>query len=166
MDGDILPEQEMKGKYYNVTSVGNGSLSFEPVKVPSFVLEERRERIRRREMRERVRQNRERAFALSLPGLMLFTLLLCICIVMCYFYINLQSSASIRSNHISSLQKQIADLTIDNDATENRLDVSASLKQIKAEATKQLGMKAAKASQLEYYSVGDTDYMLQYEDIK
>ena len=62
-------------------------------------------------------------------------------------------------------EKEIADLKTDNDTTLKRVNTSINLNEIKEKAIAELGMVYAAPDQVAYYSIEDSDYMTQYEEI-
>ena len=86
------------------------------------------------------------------------------CLV-CAAYVHLQAEITTRMSNISALEKEIADLKTDNDTTLKRVNTSINLNEIKEKAIAELGMVYAAPDQVAYYSIEDSDYMTQYEEI-
>ena len=86
------------------------------------------------------------------------------CLV-CAAYVHLQADITTRMSNISALEKEIADLKTDNDTTLKRVNTSINLNEIKEKAIAELGMVYAAPDQIAYYSIEDSDYMTQYEEI-
>jgi hypothetical protein len=85
---------------------------------------------------------------------------------MAAMYINVQSRMTNRMKTVASLQSQVIDLQADNDARYKALTSSVDLNHIKEVAMDELGMTYPKESQVIYYSIDNSNYMDQYEDIE
>lgn len=158
-------EDEAKGQYCRFVPAGNGKLKLEPVKVPAHVKAERAERIRRRELRQRVEQNRARAQALNRRSVLFLAIAMVICCGVCCVYLNLRSTANSRMGKIVRLQEAVETITSDNDLKEQRLLAKEDLNAIRREAVERFGMHEAGPDRIVYYSVDYQDYMLQYRDV-
>lgn len=129
---------------------------------------ERIEKEREAELRRRkriARRNQERELRMSRSYVMFLTAAVLVFGIFTGTYIKIQSDITARLKTISSLKSQIEDLTADNDETVKRINTMIDLDSIRDKAMNELGMSYAKESQIIYYSVGDDDYMNQYEEI-
>ena len=127
--------------------------------------EERERELEERRRRRIARRNHERALRTSRSYVAFLTMAV---LVFCSFsgiYIQLQSDVTARMNTISRLETRIADLTADNDEAYKRINTSMDLESIRETAMNVLGMSYAKESQIIYYTVGNEDYMNQYNEI-
>ena len=163
---DVLLDDGPKGKYYRFEATAGGSVVLKPVKVPAHVIAERKERIRRKQIERRVRYNRERAASMNVGFVAFMAVAIVICCVVCYFYISLQGEVTTRLRTMATLQREIEQVSIDNDMREKRIGTQENISEIKQEAVETLGMQAVTPDQIIYYSVNDKDYMLQYDDIQ
>lgn len=161
---NLFPEEETKGRYCRLVREEDGSIVFKPVKVPEHVKRERAERIRRRELRQRVEQNRARAQTLNLRLVLFLALVLVVCCFVCYIYLSLRSEVASRLDVLAGLQADIEQAESENDLTEIHLDTGEQLTEIKRKAEKQLGMQRADSRQIVYYSVCPEDYMVQMRE--
>ncbi len=125
--------------------------------------EERRRSEQKRRRRRAARRNRERALKMS-AGYVAF-LSVCVMAVAftCAAYVDLQSDLIIRQRSIETLQSEISNLKLENDAAYKRITASVDLKEIKKKA-KKLGMKYPTDQQIKYYTIENADYMTQYSD--
>ncbi|MCD7708868.1 MAG: hypothetical protein LUI02_03235 [Clostridiales bacterium] len=127
--------------------------------------EEREEMARRRRRRNAVQRNRARAMGMS-RGYVAF---LTVCVFMvagsAAMLVHLQAQVTTRINSIASLQSQVNDLRADNDARYKRLTTSVDLSEIRDVAINELGMSYPSEDQVIYYSVENSNFMDQYEDI-
>ena len=77
----------------------------------------------------------------------------------------MQSQMTTRMKNVANLESQLADLRADNDARYKNLTTSTDLEHIKKVAIKKLGMKYPTEKQVVYYTVENSNFMDQYEDI-
>ncbi len=162
---DMMLDEGQRGRYYRVEATTGGTVVLKPVKVPAHVIAERKARIRRQQIERRVRYNRERAASMNKGFVAFMAVAILICCVVCYFYISLQGEVTTRLRTMTALQKEIEQISVDNDMLEKRIGVQEDIAAIKSEAVNTLGMKAVTPDQIVYYSVSDKDYMLQYSDV-
>lgn len=130
---------------------------------------EERERERRRKELEirRARERRKRA-AMRRNRVQTVYLLIGVCFAAVFFigYVYLQADTQSTMRSVASLKEEIADLKAKNSAETNRIDAEANLSVVKDAAQNRLGMVYAGSDRIVYYTVGDSDYMSQYEDAK
>lgn len=160
-----ISEQENKGQYCRFVRTDDGSYMLKPVKVPAHVKAARAERIRRRDIRRHVEENRRRAQAITGGSLLFMGLALGLFVVICCFFLNLQNRVNQRLDAIAKLQTQVEQLSEDNDILEKRLTASEDLGMIGEIASDRLGMQNPESDQIRYYARVSADYMLQYRDI-
>ena len=162
---DQISDQENKGQYCQFVRTADGSYILKPVKVPAHVKEARAERIRQREIRRQVEENRRRAQAITKGSLLVMTLTLSLFVVICCLFLNLQNRMNNRMDRIAALQTQVEQLSEDNETLKKRLTASENLAVIEEIAVNKLGMRTPGAGQILYYQESPEDYMLQYQDI-
>lgn len=162
---DQISDQENKGQYCQFVQTADGSYILKPVKVPAHVKEARAERIRQREIRRQVEENRRRAQAITKGSLLFMTLTLSLFVVVCCLFLNQQNRINSRIDRIADLQTQVEQLAQDNETLEKRLTSSEDLAVIGEIAVNKLGMRTAGAGQILYYQENPEDYMLQYQDV-
>ena len=80
-------------------------------------------------------------------------------------FVQMQSQMTTRMKNVANLESQLADLRADNDARYKNLTTSTDLEHIKKVAMKKLGMKYPTEKQVVYYTVENSNFMDQYEDI-
>lgn len=118
----------------------------------------------RRTSRQVVR-NRNRAMSIS-PAYAVFLTAAAVCAVMvCVFYLNLQSDVVSRSEHITALQEELADLTEANDTRYNAAADSVNLQTVMDKAVNEMGMVYASEGTVIEYDSPAGDYVKQYSDI-
>lgn len=166
MDTETVLDYEPKGKYYKFEAADGGRVVLKPVKVPAHVIAARKERVRKKQMQRMVEKNRQRAMAMNVGFIFFMTLALAVCCLVCYFYISLQGEVSARLRSVSRLQNQVETVSTDNDTLEKRIGAREDIAAIKEAAGSELGMSAVTPDQIVYYSIADSDYMIQYDDIE
>lgn len=86
-------------------------------------------------------------------------------LIMCIYYIKIQSDLSEQRRRIEQLEKEVNLLYDENNVTKERLQSEVDLDYIYKVATKKLGMIHAKDNQIIYYSGQSKDYVRQYSSI-
>lgn len=86
-------------------------------------------------------------------------------LVMCVYYIKIQSDLNEQRRRIEQLEKEVNLLLDENNAAKERLQSEIDLDYIYKVATEKLGMVYAKENQIIYYSGKSKDYVRQYSSI-
>ncbi len=131
---------------------------------PRRQVEEPRRQAERPVVSHRVKNNRKRIKAMDLGYLTFLSVAAAVVVIICVQYLQLQSEASNRSANITSLQQELSDLRMENDAALGAIEDQVNLELIKEKAVG-LGMVYMDASQVIEYASPTTDYMKQYENI-
>lgn len=140
-------------------------------KAEALPKDDRQERLRREREAQRARnrkiakRNQARELRMSRRYVAFLAVAVSITCLVCAAYVHLQADITTRMSNISALEKEIADLKTDNDTTLKRVNTSINLNEIKEKAIAELGMVYAAPDQIAYYSIEDSDYMTQYEEI-
>jgi len=120
---------------------------------------------KRKNRRNAVRRNRERASRMSFG----YVAFLFVCVFVCGFaaakLIQFQASTTKHLNEIAAAESRINDLRASNNETEKRLNTSVDLNEVKDTAINELGMTYASEDQIVYYQVNRSNHIDQYEDI-
>lgn len=111
-----------------------------------------------------VKRNRQRAQGIDLSYAIFLSMASIIVVAACVFYLSLQSDISTRSSNITSLQLEISELTMENDAALDAIENSVDLATVKERALA-LGMVYIDNSQVIEYNSPTADYVKQYESI-
>lgn len=154
----------MSGKNYYV----NGSTVREldtPVRQNPRTRREIEEAKRRKNRRNAARRNRQRAMEMSRSYVVFLTVCVIITALSAVLYVRMQSQMTTRMKNVANLESQLTDLRADNDARYKNLTTSVDLENIKKVAIKKLGMKYPSEKQVVYYTVENSNFMDQYEDI-
>ena len=165
MDPELVWEEEPKGKYYKFETLPDGRVVLEPVRVPAHIMEERQAQLRKKQRARAAQRNCQREMCMSRGFIAFIAAAVLICCFVCYLYVSLQSEVQERVKNISSLQMELEDLAADNDILENRIESLEDIIAIRVLAESELGMALVQQEQIVYYSVPDTDYMMQYEEV-
>ena len=119
----------------------------------------------RKNRRNAARRNRQRAMEMSRGYVVFLTVCVVVSALIAVLFVQMQSQMTTRMKNVANLESQLADLRADNDARYKNLTTSTDLEHIKKVAMKKLGMKYPTEKQVVYYTVENSNFMDQYEDI-
>jgi cell division protein FtsL len=120
---------------------------------------------RRKRRRNAARRNRQRAMEMSRGYVVFLSICVAVTAAMAGMYIHMQSQVTSRMKSVAALQSQVIDLQADNDARYKSLTSSVDLNHVKDVAINELGMQYPKEDQVIYYSIDNSNFMDQYDDI-
>lgn len=136
-----------------------------PVRRGRKTREEIEEARRRKNRRNAIRRNRQRAMEMNRG----FVVFLTVCVLVTAFtaaaFVQLQAQMTNHMRNVANLESQVIDLRADNDVRYKKLTTSVDLNHIKKVAMKELGMSYPSKDQVVYYTVDNNNFMDQYEDI-
>ena len=136
-----------------------------PVRRGRKTREEIEETRRRKNRRNAIRRNRQRAMEMNRG----FVVFLTVCVLVTAFtaaaFVQLQAQMTNHMRNVANLESQVIDLRADNDVRYKKLTTSVDLNHIKKVAMKELGMSYPSKDQVVYYTVDNNNFMDQYEDI-
>lgn len=118
-----------------------------------------------RQASSQVKKNRRRALCMNAGYVMFLTLAAMLAVVICVNYVKLQSRITKRSENITALQAELADMREENNTRYNFVMDAVNLDEIRTRAQKDLGMVYASEDQIVEYISPSADYVKQYEDI-
>ncbi len=119
----------------------------------------------RRQMSRQVAKNRHRAMSIS-PAYAVFLAAAAVCAVLvCMVYLSLQSEVVSRSEKVTAMQEQLADLTEANDTAYNAAADSVNLVTVRDRAMNELGMVPESEGAVVEYDRPTGEYVKQYSDI-
>ena len=119
----------------------------------------------RRQMSRQVAKNRHRAKSIS-PAYAVFLAAAAVCAVLvCMVYLSLQSEVVSRSEKVTAMQEQLADLTEANDTAYNAAADSVNLVTVRDRAMNELGMVPEAEGSVVEYDRPSGEYVKQYSDI-
>lgn len=132
--------------------------------VPERAPQRRPQQPKKRTSRQ-VAKNRNRAMSIG-PAYAVFLTAAAVCAVLiCMFYLRLQSEVVSRSENVSYLQEQLADLTEANNTAYNAAADSVNLETVRERAMNEMGMVYASGGNVIEYDSPSGDYVKQYSDI-
>ena len=100
------------------------------------------------------------------PAYAVFLAAAAVCAVLiCMLYLSLQSDVMSRSEHVTAMQEQLADLTEANDTLYNSAADSVNLETVRDKAMNEMGMVYASQGTVIEYESPAGDYVKQYSDI-
>lgn len=113
----------------------------------------------------RVKRNREKARHMTMPYVLVLLVATLATVVICYQYLQLQSSITNHKHQIQTYQSKLSEIKIQNNADEESLKIYTDLDYIYEAATKELGMVYPSEDQIIQYDKTESEYVRQYEDI-
>ncbi len=153
-----------ESRYYNY---GNTAREMEPMRRRIDEPSRRRqnpERKRNPQVTPRVRKNIQREQVIN-GRYVAFVLAVAVIVGAAFvFYLSLEAQLASRSSNITSLQLEISDLSLENDAAMTAIEDSVDLDMIKLKA-ENLGMVYITSSRVKGYQSPTADYVIQYEEI-
>ena len=118
-----------------------------------------------KKMSRQVAKNRHRAMSIN-PAYAVFLTAAAVCAVLvCMLYLSLQSEVVSRSENVSALQEELADMTEANDTAYNSAADSVNLETVKERAMNEMGMVYASEGTVVEYDSPSGEYVKQYSDI-
>lgn len=112
-----------------------------------------------------VRKNRKRALFMSPAYVTFLAVAACLAVFVCIQYLQLQTSLRNQSANITSLQRELASLTEENDTAYNVTMDSVNMEDIRNRAMNEMGMVYASEGQVVTYDSPSSDSVTQYEEI-
>ena len=130
----------------------------------------RAQEAKRREARRAKNQaiavkNRARVLKIDLKYTLFLGIAVAATLVMCIYYLSLQSQMTSQNKKIASLKSELTALVDENQATQERLNNAIDLEAVFETATTALGMDYPSQDQIIYYSGSGDDYVKQYKEI-
>lgn len=119
----------------------------------------------RQKTSRQVLKNRRRALSMNTAYAVFLASAAIFAVVICFLYLRLQSETVTRSENITALQRELAELTEKNDAAYQAAADSINLNIVRDRAVNQLGMVYASQGRVVSYKNPTTDCVKQYNDI-
>ncbi len=114
--------------------------------------------------RQQLERNRANARSMGIGYVLFLTAACLLSMFLCVRYLNMKSTLTSQNDAIEAAESELNSLKADNDAYYNQVQASVTLDDIK-EAAQEYGMHYATESQIEYYSVDESSYLRQYQDV-
>lgn len=143
-----------------MNSVGKNTALHIAEQIMDFHYEQQRQEHLRRY--EYIQQKKEMRYSRRLVTML--SLIAVVIVLMCSTIVTLEMQIRERENRLSALKVEVAELKKENQEAEKRLSRGDDYDWVRQKAL-QLGMTAITADKVIYYSVEDTDFMEQYENI-
>lgn len=112
-----------------------------------------------------VRKNRKRARSISPAYAAFLTGAAVFAVFICVMFLKLQTEIVNRSENITALQEELADLTEENDTAYQAAEDSVNLEEVRAKAINELGMVYAAQGSVVEYTGPESDSVTKYSDI-
>ncbi len=135
-----------------------------PERQPEVRRKSRRQLEAERERKRAANRNIARAMAFGRGYIAFLTVATAVCFVVCLTFIHLQSTITAQMASISALETALSDERAANDLAESRLETSMTLNEVKTRA-EEMGLVYPSTSQIQYFSVTNSDYMNQYTEV-
>lgn len=119
---------------------------------------------RKRQVSRQTQRNRQRQEVVNGTYIVFISAVTIILGIAFVYYLNLESSIASRSSNITSLQREISDLSMENDAALDAIEDSVDLVTMREKA-ETLGMVYISNTQVIEYQSPTADYVIQYEEI-
>lgn len=119
----------------------------------------------RQKTSSQVLKNRRRALSISTAYAVFLAAAAVTAVVICFLYLSLQAETVRRSENITALQKELAELTEKNDAAFQAAEDSIDLQTVWDRAVNELGMVYASQGRVVSYKNPTNDCVKQYNDI-
>lgn len=139
-----------------------GNVAAEPAYEPEGCGREHRNR---RKASRQVRKNRHKALGMNSGYVMFLAFAAMLALAVCVNYVKLQSKITSRSESISELQAELAEMKEENNTRYNFVMDAVNLEEIRQKAQEELGMVYASEDQVIEYASPSADYVKQYENI-
>lgn len=135
------------------------------VRQPEYIPDRREVTRQPKKVSRQAKRNRKRAMQLDAAYVMFLGLAAVIAVFMCVQFLQLKSEIQMRSEHITALQEDLADITERNATAYNAATDSVNIEEIQKKAVNEMGMVYPTAGQVIEYESPDRDYVRQYDDI-
>lgn len=125
-----------------------------------------RQKLRRQQAHQEIAaRNQARVAKMDLKYTLFLGMAVVTTLLVCVFYLSLQSQLTQQSKSITKLKQQLNTVTDANLATQERINSAIDLEKVYKIATEEMGMVYASEDQIVYYVSNDNDYVKQYKDI-
>ncbi len=135
-----------------------------PKRQPEVRKKSRRQLEEERARKRAVNRNVARAMAFGRGYIIFLSVATAVCLVVCLTFIYLQSSITSQMASVAALETTLSNERAANDLAESRLETSMTLDEIKTRAD-EMGLVYPSTSQIQYFSVTNSDYMNQYTEV-
>lgn len=155
--------------YSGTSSYVDGSAAKKLQTAPTLPEIERRRRQQEKEEQRRQEELRQRQIGRANRINFFYTAAVIgvavVLFVVCWQYLQLQTSVKTNASEISSLQSQVTKLTAENDEMELQINTNIDYEQIYKTAVDELGMVYPDKKQVVTFDAGISEFVKQYQDI-
>ena len=135
------------------------------VRQPEYMPDERKRRENNKKAGRQVRKNRRRALDMS-PSYVVFLMIAAMAFMfVCVSYLQLQNDMVRRTENITMLQRELENITEQNNTDYNAVIDSINLEEIRARAMDEFGMVYASEGRVVEYKSPTKSYVKQYNAI-
>lgn len=120
---------------------------------------------RSRRASRQVIKNRNRAMKIDAAYAVFLAGAAVCAVLICMLYLNLQANVVSRSEHVTEMQKELADLTEANNTAYNAAADSVNMETVHDRAMNEMGMVYSSDGTVVEYNSPAEDYVVQYNDI-
>lgn len=143
----------------------SGSAARQLAALPQRQPQRRTDELHKIHENQAIQKNKEKAKVMN-PGYVFFLSVMTACMfIVLSYYMQLHFQSQTQMHKIVSLESQVAELKLDNDARYMRVQGKIPLTTIRQRAAAELGMVYPSENQIVYYNLDKADFMEQYEDI-
>ena len=125
----------------------------------------RREQARAEAEARQKAAERQRALSIGLPFLIVLTAAVIATMGIVYNYLSLKASIDQHMSTVKTLELQLENMKMENDALEQSINTSVDLNHVYNVAVNELGMVRAGKDSIIQYDKTESEYVRQYEDI-
>lgn len=112
-----------------------------------------------------VRRNRRRARSINPAYAAFLAVAAVLAVLMCVGFLRIQADIVSRAENVGALQKELAELTEQNDTALQAAEDSVNLEEVRNKAVNELGMVYAAQGRVTEYDSPTSDYVKQYNQI-
>jgi len=123
------------------------------------------ERIRQKEKEAAKSARRRQSVSIAFPALVLMALCITAVLYIGFQYLSLRSSVDTHMANVRSLETQLEQIRVENDALEQSIETNVDLSYVYDVAINKLGMVHAGAENVIRYDKTENQYVRQYEQI-
>lgn len=120
---------------------------------------------RQKEVSHQVRQNRKKALHMNPAYVAFLTIAAVLALGVCVWYLQVRAELTSRSENITALQQELAQIKEENNTRYNAVVDAVNLEEVREKAISEMGMVYANQDQIITYQNPINDYVKQYENI-
>lgn len=118
-----------------------------------------------KKVNRQIRKNRRQAMHMSPAYVAFLSIAAVVALTVCVWYLQVRSELTSRSEHITAMQEELADIKEENTTRYNAVIDSVNLEKVREKAINEMGMVYANSDQIVEYQNPVSDYVKKYQDI-